>query len=167
MNDTKIDKRETFTFVFNSLAGVKSGLSANDVQYNIDWSIMPDQPYEVHMSYLGENNNLDGTVIPMIFIDFLAPMNVYHAGSPAQRTQAQSSTYIGFAMQYLLGTGSFLHAEDGTNPPMHISGRPRNNQPRVQIFNNAVPPALFAPATGNLADYILTLQFVPSGTQSH
>lgn len=161
MNDGTIDKNETYTFVFNSLAGVKSGLSANDVQYNIDWSIIPDQPYKIHLSYIGENNNLDGLGIPMIYMDLLAPRNVYEAGSPAQRTQAQSSNFIGFAMQYLLGTGSFLHAEDGTNPPVYISGRPRNNQPRIQILNNNVPQTGFAPATGNLADYILTLHFCP------
>ncbi len=162
MNDTAIDKNQTYTFVFNSLAGVKAGLSANDVQYNIEWGIMPDQPYEIHMSYIGENNNIDGIAIPMIYMDFMAPINVYIAGSPAQRTQAQSSTFLGFAMQYLLGTSSFLHAEDGTNPPVYISGRPRNNQPRIQVLNNNVPQTGFAPATGNLADYILTLQFVPA-----
>lgn len=162
MNDASIDKNETYTFVFNSLAGTKTGLSANEVQYNIDWSIIPDQPYKIHFAYLGEVNNIDATTIPMVYMDLVAPCNVYQAGSMTQRTQAQSSNFLGFIQMYLLGASSFLHAEDTTNHPVYITGRPRNNNPRIQIFNNAVPPALYAPATGNLGDYILTLCFVPA-----
>lgn len=162
MNDLSIDKNKRYSFVFNSLAGVKDGLSANAVTYNIDWSVMPDQAYKVHLSYLGEVNNIDGAGIAMIYADLGVPRNVYEAGSPAGRTQANSSNFLGFTQMYLLGASSFLHAEDGTNPPIYISGRPRNTNPKIQIFNNNVPQTLFTPATGNLADYILTLHFVPA-----
>lgn len=162
MNDTSIDKNQTYTFVFNSLAGVKAGLSANDIQYNIDWSVMPDQPYTIHMTYLGENNNIDGITVPMVYADLLAPRNVYEAGSPLARTQASSSNFLGFVQMYLLGGQSFLHAEDGTNAPIYISSRPRNNQPRIQVLNNNVPQTGFIPGAGNLADYVLTLHFIPA-----
>jgi len=163
MNYQIINKRQTYSFVFNSLAGVKSGLSANEVKYNIDWSVMPDQPYRVHMCYLGENNNIDGIQIPMVYMDLGCPASVYEAGSPAQRIAAASSTFLGFIQMYLLGASSFLHAEDDTNAPIYISSRPSNNTPTVQVFNNNVPRTLYSPATGNLADYILTLEFEPIG----
>lgn len=162
MNDTQIDKNKTYTFVFNSLAGVKAGLSANDVQYNIDWNIMPDQPYHIHFSYLGEVNNIDGIQIPMVYADLLAQTTVYEAGSPAQRTMARTSNFLGYIKMYLLGASSFLHAEDGTNPPVYIASRPSNNQPRIQILNNNVPATGYGPAAGQLSDYILTMQFVPA-----
>lgn len=162
MNDSTLDKAQTYTFVFNSLAGVKSGLSANEVKYNIDWSVIPDQPYYIHFSYLGEVNNVDNSTLPMVYMDLGVPSTTYEAGSPAQRTQATTSTFMGFCEMYLLGASSFLHSEDGTNPPIYIRGRPQNNTPTIQVFNNNVPKTLYAPATGNLGDYIITFQFVPA-----
>lgn len=167
LNDNSIDRKSIYTVVFNSLHGVKTNaLTANEVTYSVDWSVIPDQKYKIHFSYMGEVNNLDGSVLAQVFADLGVPTNVIYAGSSANRTQAISSQYLGFCETYLLGANSFLHAEDGTNPPIQIDGRPRNNSPIIRVFNNANPAALFAPTSGNLGDYILTLKFIPVDSNS-
>lgn len=162
-----VDKQSIYTFVFNSLVGNKTNaLTANEITYSVDWSVIPDQPYKIHLSYMGEVNNLDGSKIAQIFADLGVPTNVIYAGSNIGRTSAPSSQYLGFCEMYLLGTSSFLHAEDGTNPPIQIDGRPRNNTPIIRIYDNSSTPTLFTPTTGNLGDYILSLKFIPVGASS-
>jgi len=166
-NDNSKDPQSIYTFVFNSLNGVKTNsLTANEVTYAVDWSVLPDQNYKIHLSYMGEVNNLDGSKLAQVFIDFGTPTNVFLAGSPANRVGAYSSQFVGFLEMYVLGASSFLHAEDGTNSPIQIDGRPRNFNPVVRILENTATPTLFAPTSGNLGDYILTLKFIPVGASA-
>jgi hypothetical protein len=166
-NDNSKDKDAIYTFVFNSLYGTKTNaLTANEVTYSVDWSIMPDQPYKVHLCYMGEINNLDGSRLAQIHGNFGTPRNVYYATDSTTRPAAIGSNYIGFLSGYLLGTNAFLHAEDGTNSPIQINGRPRDETFTIQILDNNQPAGLFTPASGNLGDYILTLKFIPLGSNS-
>lgn len=166
-NDYSKDKDGIYTIVLNSLYGTKTNaLTANEVAYTFDWSIMPDQPYKVHMCYLGEVNNLDGSKIAQVHINFGTPRNVYYATDSTTRVGAYQSNFIGFLEMYLLGASSFLHAEDSTNSPIQIMGRPRDDTITVQILDNNQPAGLFTPATGNLGDYILSLKFIPVGASS-
>lgn len=161
-NDNSKDKESIYTVVFNSLYGTKiNALTANEVSYTFDWSIMPDQPYKVHMCYMGEVNNLDGSKLAQVHINFGTPKNVYYAIDTSNRVGAYPSNFIGFLEVYLLGASSFLHAEDGTNSPIQILGRPRDDTITIQILDNNQPAALFTPTSGNLGDYILTLKFIP------
>lgn len=164
-NDKAKDKESIYTVIFNSLYGTKTNvLTANEVTYTFDWSVLPDQPYKVHMCYLGEVNNIDGSKIAGVYADFGVPTNVYYASSTSQRTQALTTNFLGFLEMYLLGASSFLHAEDGTNSPIQINGRPRDNTVTIRILDNA--SGLFTPASGNLGDYILTLKFISVGATS-
>ena len=161
-NDKSVDKKPFYNVVFNSLYGTKTNpLTPNEVTYTMDWSVLPDQPYEVHMSYMGEVNNLDGTKIAQVFANLGVPRNVYYAQDTFQRIAAPSSNFLGFLEMYLLGASAFLHAEDGTNPPIYLAGRPRDDTVIIQIYDNNQPLGLYTPATGNLSDYVLTLQFIP------
>lgn len=165
-NDMSVDKDNIYTFVFSSLSGNKSNpLTANEVSYAVDWSILPDQRYKVHMCYMGEVNNLDGTKVAAVFANFGTPTNVYYPLDSTTRAAAPSSQFVGFLEMYLLGASSFLHAEDGTNSPIQINGRPQDETFTIRILDNAQPNALFTPATGNLGDYILTMKFIPVGSK--
>jgi len=166
-NDNSKDKDAIYTFVFNSNFGTKTNaLTANEVTYVIDWSIIPDQPYKVHMCYMGEVNNLDGSKIAQVQANFGTTTNVYQAIDTTRRIGAYQSQFLGFIEMYLLGTNSFLHAEDGTNSPIQINGRPRDDTFTIQILDNNNPAALFTPTSGNLGDYILTLKFIPVGSNA-
>lgn len=166
-NDYSVDKESIYTFVFQSTNGTKTNaLTANEVTYNVDWSVIPDQKYKIHMCYMGEVNNLDGSKIASVYANFGTPTNVYMPLNTTTRVAAPSSQFVGFLEMYLLGTNSFLHAEDGTNSPIQINGRPRDDTFTIRILDNNQPAALFTPTTGNLGDYVLTLKFIPVGSSS-
>lgn len=166
-NDNSKDKDAIYTFVFNSLYGTKTNaLTANEVTYVIDWSVIPDQPYKVHLCYMGEVNNLDGSKVAQVHANFGTRTNVYQAVDTTRRIGAYQSQFLGFLEMYLLGASSFLHAEDGTNSPIQINGRPQDDTFVIQILDNNNPAGLFTPASGNLGDYILTLKFIPVGSSS-
>lgn len=165
LNDPNKDENSIYTFVFNSLYGTKTNaLTANEVTYSVDWTVIPNQKYKIHMCYMGEVNNLDGSKVAQVFIDFGTPTNVYYPLDSTTRTASPTSTFIGFLEMYLLGASAFLHAEDGTNSPIQINGRPRDQTLTIRITDNNQPLALFTPATGNLGDYVLTLKFIPVGS---
>lgn len=167
LNDNSVDKDSIYTFVFQSTNGTKTNaLTANEVTYNVNWNIIPDQKYKIHMCYMGEVNNLDGTAIASVYANFGTPTNVYMPLNANTRVAAPTSQFVGFLEMYLLGANSFLHAEDGTNSPIQINGRPQDDSFTIRILNNDNPAALFAPTTGNLGDYILTLKFIPVGSSS-
>jgi hypothetical protein len=166
-NDMSVDKDAIYTFVFNSLYGTKTNaLTANEVSYNVDWSVIPDQKYKVHLCYMGEVNNLDGARIAQVHANFGTPTNVYQPLDTTTRTATYSSQFLGFLEMYLLGANAFLHAEDGTNSPIQINGRPRDDTFTIRVLDNNQPAALFTPTSGNMGDYILTLKFIPLGSSS-
>jgi hypothetical protein len=147
-----------YTVVLNSLnAYSKTGTGANICSYRFDWTTIPDVPYEVHMTYMGEVNNIDDTTIAMVYVDLGVPPNVYEARTA---TVALASNYIGFLESYIVGANSFLHAEDGTNQPISINGRPRNNDFTVRVLNNDGNPFTAFSATA-LGEYVICLRFIP------
>lgn len=153
------DKKPFYTIVLNSLAPAsKTGIGAEICSYRFDWgAVLPDVPYEVHMCYIGEVNNITLTTIPMVYIDFGCPPNVYEATSISS---ANSSLYMGFLEAYLVAANSYLHAEDHTNPPVYLNGRPRNQEFSVRVLDNAGAPFTAGGASA-LGEYIMTLNFYP------
>lgn len=152
------DKLPNYTVVLNSLnAASKTGTGANICTYRFNWLVLPDVPYELHMTYMGELNNVDATTIAMVYCDLGVPPNVYEARTT---TQALSSNYLGFLESYIVGANSFLHAEDGTNQPIYIDGRPRNQEFQVRILDNAGNPFTASGATA-LGEYVICLRFIP------
>jgi len=154
-NDKQIDIYETYNVILTSTKPFGTPAGNNDVDYAIDWSFLPDQPYNVHFTYLGGLNNLDGSKVANIFIDLGCVNHTYHASNVVA---SPVSNYLGVLKPYVLGASSFLLSEDNTNPPIYIGGRPRNN-----IFNISIrdlSDALFTPTTGSLSSYRLNLRFV-------
>jgi hypothetical protein len=156
-NDYEI--KPFYTVMLNSLNyATSAGTGANTRGYNFDWSIIPDVPYEVHFTYIGELNNIDYATLPLVYIDLNVATQVYE---PKQsKGGAPTSQYLGFLETYLVGASSFLHAEDGTNCPIYLAGRPCNNQFTVRILNNDGNPFTASGATA-LGEYVLTLNLYP------
>lgn len=152
------DIKPFYTVVLNSLnAASKTGTGANICNYRFNWQVLPDIPYEVHMTYMGEVNNIDDTTIAMVYCDLGVPTNVFEAKTT---TQALSSNFLGFMESYIVGANSFLHAEDGTNAPIYLGGRPRLQEFQVRVLNNDGNPYTASGATA-LGEYVLCLRFVP------
>lgn len=155
-NDKKIDYLDSYNVVLSTSSYYSTSGDNNNITYAFDWSVLPDQPYNVHFSYLGGVNNLTGVNIANLYIDFGANSNTFQAGN---NINALNTQFIGVLKPYVLGGSSFLLAEDGTNPPIYISGRPTNNIFTVEVRDNT--GALYVPTTGTLAEYRLNLKFIP------
>lgn len=158
-NDYQI--KPFYTIVLNSLlASAVGGTGANTRTYNFDWTVLPDCPYELHFTYIGELNNIDYATLPMVYVDFNVGTGVYEPIATGGRTVARTSQYLGFLETYLVGASSFLHAEDGTNTPIYLAGRPQNTYFTVRIVNNDGNPYTAAGATA-LGEYVLTINLYP------
>lgn len=155
-NDEKIDYSISYNVVISTNDYISSNSNFNSLNYGIDWTFLPDQPYNVHFTYLGGINNLDGTEIANLFIDFGSVGYTYQAGNKINKL---TTNFLGVLKPYVLGATSFLLAEDNTNPPIYIGSRPVNNIFTVNILDNQ--NTLFIPTTGSLAEYKLVLKFIP------
>lgn len=155
-NDKQIDKMESYNVILTSSKPFVTPTAFNDVNYAIDWSFLPDQPYKVYFTYLGGLNSIDGTKIANLYVDLSCVKNTYIASNDVS---SRISNYLGVLKPYVLGTNSFFIAEDNTNPFIYISGRPQNNIFNVQILD--LSDALFTPTSGTLSGYRLNLKFVP------
>jgi hypothetical protein len=169
MNDTAIDKNKTYTFSFSSASGTQVAGNNNQITYNVDWGVMPNQPYLVYFTYLGEVNTIDGLTIPMVYADLLASTNVFEAqfqpvALPTGRTQATRTNYLGILKYKSIGASSFLYADADTNPPIYMATRPMNNQPRIEILSNT-PGQLYNPQAADLGQYVITMHFVPANSK--
>lgn len=157
-SNANVDPKKSYTVVLNTAYGTGT---TNSMTFNIAWdAIMPDVPYYLHFTYIGEANNLLGTTIATVNIDFGVNPSVYYANNAGN--SIGGSTFIGIIKPYILSGTSYLLAEDSTNPPVYLAGRPKNNQITVNILNNDNPPTPFTPDTGSLGFNILQLRFVPA-----
>jgi hypothetical protein len=162
-NTSRVVENQSFNLMINSKNYYFSSGDNNDQQYYFDWSLIPDIPYNVHMTYVGELNDLSTLAeLPLVYIDFNTSQSTYEVGSVATN---YSSQFVGFLRAERAVTSSFLYAEDNTNPPIFLSGRPTNNLFTVKVYNNNVPKTLYTPTTGSLAEYIINLKFVPANLQ--
>ena len=166
----RANKNKSFyTITLNSITAYQSpsGVNQNNLKiYNINWdTIMPDCPYEVHFTFMCENNQTLLTTIPMVYCDF-GNTNVYEPDSTGGRTIAASSQYMGILKAQGVAAAFFYFSEDETNMPIYLNSRPRNNVFSVRILNNDGTP--FVTSTGgNLASYIMTINFYPKFNQLH
>lgn len=157
-SNANVDPKKSYTVVLNPAYGTGT---TNNMTYHIQWeSIMPDIPYYLHYSYIGESNNILGTTIATINCDFGCNPSVWYVDNNGNSTAG--SNFIGIVKPYILSGNSYLLAEDNTNPPVYLSGRPKNNQITISVLNNDNPPTLYAPDTGSLGFYVMQLRFVPA-----
>jgi hypothetical protein len=172
MNDSNIDTNKTYTFVFSSALGQLANPATNNiVTYNIDWGVMPDQPYWIYFTYLGEVNTIDALTLPMVYMDILQSSNVYETMTLSlggfSRTAAVKTNYLGTLKYKSVGVNSFLYSDKDTNPPIYMATRPMNNQPRIEIVNNNNPQTPYVPSANDLGQYVLTLTFIPANSKKY
>lgn len=157
-NDKNVSlKYESFNLIVNSLNNISVGSPLTSLSFYFDWSQIPNIPYNVHMTYIGELNDLStGAELAMVYINLGCKPSVYEC----KQYNACSSEFIGFLRPERYVSASFLYAEDTTNPPIYISGRPTNNNFTVEILNNS--GTAYTPTTGTLSEYVINLKFVPA-----
>ena len=156
LNDLKVNTKKTEIVQLNT--AFKTSGNNNNASYIFDWSVLPDVPYNVYFAFVASDSNayVAGTsVTASIYIDLGATSTTYSASS---NFGAQTTSYIG-SLRKIASSGAnyYLYSDKYTNPPIYISGRPRNNTFTVRILSDT---------GGNfdismLGSYILTLYFEP------
>ena len=156
-NDLKVNTKKPFTLVINSI--YRSNGNANFAIYNFDWSVFPDVPYYLSFSFTASDN---ANYVPAtassasIYIDFGENTQTYTC--IANNYGAPSSQYIGsLRKRHVSGTNHCLYADQNTNPPVYLNGRPTNKIFLIRIFTDNL--ALYDVYL--LGSYILTLYFDP------
>ena len=163
-SDTSLlQQDERYTIILNSNLG--AGATNNVKTFNFDWSVIPDRNYEVHFSFNSMPMSLTWSTQPicMIYSDLFAGGNVY---MPTTTNGAPTTQALGIAFPYVLSANTFLHAEDGTVPPIFLNSRPRLNQFTVSLLTNASPPVPFNPFSGagvegTMVPWVLIMELVP------
>lgn len=141
--------------VFNSLVNA-TGANHNDLTYQFDWSILDEGEYLVSFTYHGLNDANTGTKLPLVFIDLGVGANVY---ATSATNNANQSLFLGTLLDgNKNGTNAQYYAEETTNVPIRIKGRPTNQSPRIFLQNIDGTPFTDSNA-GELNDYVLALRF--------
>ena len=141
--------------VFNSLVNA-TGSNHHNLTYQFDWSILDEGEYLVSFTYHGLNDSNTGTKCPLVFIDLGVGTNVY---ATSATNYANQSLYLGTLLaERVSATNAQYYAEETTNVPIRIKGRPTNQSPRIFMLN--IDGTTFTDSNaGELADYILALRF--------
>ena len=141
--------------VFNSLVNA-TGANHNNLTYQFDWSILDEGEYMVSFTYHGLNDHNVGTKCPIVFIDLGVGTSVY---ATSATNYANQSLFLGTLIcdRVHSSTNAQYYAEETTNVPIRINGRPTNQSPRIFMLN--IDGTAFTDSNaGELADYILTLR---------
>jgi hypothetical protein len=156
-NDLKANTKKPFTLVISSLN--RSNGNQNYAVYNFDWSVLPDVPYYLSFSFTASDNAtyvLATAPTASIYIDFGENTQTYTC--IVNNNGAPSSQYIGsLRKRHISGTNHCLYADQNTNPPVYLNGRPSNKNFLIRIFTDNL--ALYD--LSMLGSYILTLYFDP------
>lgn len=156
-NDLKANTKKPFTLVISSLT--RSGGNANYAIYNFDWSVVPDVPYYLSFSFTASDNAnyvLATASSASIYIDFGENTQTYTC--LVNNHGAPSSQYIGsLRKRNSSGANYYLFADQNTNPPVYLNGRPNNKNFLIRIVSDNM--GLYD--ISMLASYILTLYFEP------
>ncbi len=119
-----------------------------------DWSQIPDVPYLVSFSFASSVNPVTQIAqMAMLYVD-LAQSNNQHAKAQSSAQYSYRSQFLGNLMYAVVGNNNYLYAENNTNPPTYLNGRPQSNNFIVEI--HSTPTVDFDPYTGT---YCLILSF--------
>jgi hypothetical protein len=117
---------------------------------------------------MGGANTCTGTKIACLYSDIQTNSNIMNRATSNGALSTQFFGYLKIQQFAPNVNNNYLTAEDNTNVPMYLCGRPRNNLFTVSIFDNAVPPVLFLDQNATPAqpaNYILVLAFQELGEE--
>ena len=133
--------------------------SGTDQHYQVilffyDWSQIPDVPYYVRFSFISSVTTIIRFAqVAMLYVD-LSQSNNYLAKLGSSAQYSYMSQFLCNIMYATISGNSNLYAENNTNPPTYLNGRPQSNNLSVEI--RSAPTADYLPFT---AVYCLILSF--------
>lgn len=148
---------ENYVVVLNSANGV--GTYNAQKTYYFDWTTMPRGKYKISFSFVGKVNNIDGTKLALVNIQF-GSSKVFTTGPSVA---AQTSSFLG-ALQTKAcnGANAYTFYGDNTLPPTYIDDRPQQTTFSVNIVDDLGYPFIDAAAVNtsvgsSIAGTVLTI----------
>ena len=136
--------KRIYNVVLQSEIGDGATLSSDTFFY--DWSLIPDVPYYLTFSFASSVGPITQFAqMAMLYID-LAQSNNQLAKPQSSAQFANRSQFLGNLMYAVVAANNYLYAENNTNPPTYLNGRPRSNNFIAEI--RSTPTTYFTPFTG-------------------
>ena len=144
--------KRIYTVVLQSEIG--DGATQSSETFFYDWSQIPDVPYYVRFSFTSSVTTIVRSgQVAMLYVDLSQPNN--HIAKPKSSAQySNRSQYLGNIMYGTTTGNTYLYAENNTNPPTYLNGRPKSNNFTVEI--RSTQTTYFTPFVGV---YSLILSF--------
>jgi hypothetical protein len=144
--------KKIYNVVLQSAIG--NGTTTSNETFSYDWSQIPDVPYYVSFSFssvvtpLTSNNQ-----VACLYVDLSQSYNQIAKPQSTNQPEFQGQ-FLGNLVYALASANNFLYAENNTNPPTYLGGRPRSNNFTVEI--RSLPTVDYTPP---LTGWSLILSF--------
>ena len=117
--------KRIYNVVLQSAIG--DGPTPSSETFFYDWSQLPDVPYYVRFSFASSVTTIVRYAqVSMLYVDLSQPNN--HLAKPQSSAQyLYMSQFLGYIMYGTTTGNTYLYAENNTNPPTYLNGRPKNN----------------------------------------
>jgi len=134
---------------------IGNGTTTSNETFFYDWTQIPDVPYYVTFTFASAVVALTSTgQVASLYIDLSQPYNRL-ATAQSSGLIAYKGQFLGNLLYGLVGANNYVYAENNTNPPTYLNGRPRSNNFTVGIFS--IPTTEYTPVVG-LYSLILSFQ---------
>jgi len=144
--------KKIYNVVLQSAIG--DGATTSNENYFYDWTQLPDVPYLVSFSFMSATAALTSTTqVASLYIDLSQSYNQL-ATCQAGTQSAYKGQFLGMLLYQGVAAQNYVYAENNTNPPTYLNGRPRSNNFTVEV--RYAQDAYFTPTPGV---YCLVLSF--------
>jgi hypothetical protein len=136
-----------WNFVLNSAVGTASGLAGVDESFFIDWSRLPNKPYNLTFTFFTSGTNVLITPLINIFVDL-----GQHSQLAVSSLDSQVCGRVGYLGRLIWsggGVNNNFRAALTDNPPLYLDGRPTNNNVRVEMLKNDGTYGLYGAVIGS------------------
>jgi hypothetical protein len=144
--------KKIYNVVLQSAIG--DGTTTSNETFFYDWTQIPDVPYIVTFAFMSGAIALTSVgQVASLYVDLSQSYNQL-ALSQSSAQYVYRGQFLGNLMYAVVSANNYVYAENNTNPPTYLNGRPRNNNFTAEI--HSTPTVDYTPPS---AAYCLILSF--------
>ena len=144
--------KKIYNVVLQSAIG--DGTTTSNETFFYDWTQIPDVPYIVTFAFMSGFIALTSVgQVASLYVDLSQSYNQL-ALSQSSAQNAYRGQFLGNLLYAVSSANNYVYAENNTNPPTYLNGRPRSNN-----FTVAVRSTLTTDYTPSSGVYCLILSF--------
>jgi hypothetical protein len=136
-----------WNFILNSAVGQEGTVAGIDETFFIDWSRIPDKPYELTFTFACAGSTITITSLINIYVDLGQQSQL--AVSSADSQVCGRVGYLGKLNYSSGGANQNLRAGTTDNLPLYLESRPSQNNVKVELFRNDGTGNFYTPLVVN------------------